>query len=93
MKLARYKKEKEDEEMEEMSNLPEELRDYASLRIFQNIPIPPEEPKPPVITSIMIDFSEDELAVLKKGPKFTLRNVLDKEAFMAEVEKGLVKKM
>ena len=93
VKLARYRKEKEDKELEELSKLPEELRDYASLRIFQNIHIQPEEPKPPVITSDTIELSEDELAVLKKGPKFTLRNILDKEAFMAEVEKGIVKKM
>ena len=51
VKLARYKKEKEDEELEKLSKLPEELRDYASLRIFQNVHIQPEEPKPPVIPS------------------------------------------
>jgi hypothetical protein len=91
-KLEKYKKEKEEEELAELSILPEDLNEFSDLRIFKNVQIPPEEPKPPVITTETI-LTEDELAILKKGPKFTIRNVMDKEAFMAEVEKGLVKKM
>ena len=92
-KLTKYKKEKEEEELAELSILPEDLQEFSNLRIFKNIPVPPDAPKPPVITSDTIKLTDDELAVLTKGPKFTLRNVMDKEAYMAEVEKGLAKKM
>ena len=91
-KIEKYKREKEEEEMRELSILPEDLKEFSDLRIFRNVQIPPEEPKPPVITTKTI-LTEDELGVLKKGPSFTIRNVMDKEAFMAEVEKGLAKKM
>ena len=77
----------------ELSILPEELREFSSLRIFKNVQIPPDEPKPPVITSNTKKLTDDELAVLKKGPMFTIRNVMNKEAYMAEVEKGLAQKM
>ena len=75
-----------------MSSLKEELEEFAKLRVFNNIQITPEKPKPPVIASKNVTLSEDELAILARGPKFTLRNVLSKERYMAEVEKGLVKK-
>ena len=44
-----------------------------------------------MITSEDIILSDDEIAVLSRGPKFTLRNILDKEQSLLEFEKGLIK--
>ena len=67
----------------DLAILPEECKEYAELRVFKGETIPQEDPKPPVIASKDIELSENELAILRKGPKFTLRNALSKEAYMA----------
>ena len=53
-KIKRYKILKEEKEkLGRVSSLPEEVQLYANLRVFKDINIPPEEPKPPVIMSNM----------------------------------------
>ena len=91
-KIKKYQKEKDKADLDEISSHAEELGEFANLRVFNNKEIIPEEPKPPMVASKDIVLSEDEMAILKRGPKFTLRNVLSKEVYMREVEKGLVKK-
>ena len=57
------------------------------MKVFTGETIQQEDPKPPFII-----LTEDELAILKRWPKFTLRNTLSKKNYMAEIEKGLIKK-
>ena len=91
-KLSRYKKIKEEQEKKRtISNLPEDVQLYTNLRIFQNIKITPETPRPPVVMSDSIEITEGESKLLSKCPKFTLRNVLNKEMFLVEYEKSLIK--
>ena len=91
-KVEKYKLEKEKEDIAELAIIPKECKDYEKLKVFTGETIHQEDPKPPVITCSDIILTEDELAILKRGPKFTLRNTLSKEDYMAEVEKGLIKK-
>ena len=59
--------------------------------MFNGQNLRPEPLKKPFISTPKIILSEAELKVLTKHPGFALRNMMDKEQFMAEVEKGLVK--
>ena len=61
------------------------------MRLFCGIQLEPELPKPPVIASKDITLSEDELAILSKGPKLTIRLTLNKQIYMVETEKALIK--
>ena len=72
-------------------SLPEECKEYAKLRVFQDQEIPPEAPKPPMVASNTITLSKEEMKILSKCPKFALRNILCKKSYMAEYEKGLIK--
>ena len=72
------------------SCLPEECKEYEDLRLFRETEIKPEPPKPPVIVGDLI-LSEEESTVLANGPKFTLRNILDKGNYLEEVEKAYIK--
>ena len=78
--------------MASLSSLKDEYPDFAELRIFNGKKIQPEDPKPPVIASKDVKLTKDEISILSRGPKFALRNILSKERFRAEYEKGLVKK-
>jgi hypothetical protein len=91
-KISRYKEDRDEKQLDELSSLREEMGEFGSLRVFNNIPIQPEGRKPPVVGSDEISLSEDEISLLSRGPKFTLRNVINKEIYMAELEKGYVKK-
>jgi hypothetical protein len=91
-KTTEYKEEKDKKDLEEISKLPEGFEDLAELRAFRNTSIPQEVPKPPVIASTGIELTKEEIEIPSKGPKFTLRNIICKENYMAEFEKGLVKK-
>ena len=91
-KIDKYKVEhKKKEEAKRIANLPEECKEYEALRALRGTKIDPEPPKPPVITNPEITLSKAELKILSKSPKFTLRNILDKEIYMTEIEKGLIK--
>ena len=91
-KVKNLKKEHEQisKENSPSSCLPEECRKYENLRLFRETDIKPEPPKPPVIVGEII-LSEEEISVLAKGPKFTLRNILDKGNYLEEVEKAYIK--
>ena len=52
----------------------------------------PEKPAPPMICSPDIKLSECELALLSKGPKFSIRPELDSEMFEVELESMITKK-
>ena len=91
-KIKGYKEDKDRDDMDEIASLKEELGEFSELRIFNGVSIQAEEPKPPVITAKDVTLSKDEVSLLSKGPKFAIRNILNKEIFMAEFEKGLVKK-
>ena len=75
--------------------LPEILARYKDAKLFNEVEAEefrPGQVKGPVIvgedTSLL---KADEVAVLTRGPKFTVRRVLDKERFMLEMEKVFVK--
>ena len=74
-----------------VTSLPEDCQEFGKLRVFQEEQIQPEPPAPPMVASNNITLSKEEIKVLSKSPKFALRNILDKEAYMAEIEKGLIK--
>ena len=90
-KVTEYKKEKDKNDISELTILQEEMGEFGKLRIFKGITIQPEARKPPV-TSKKVTLSEDELTVLSKNPKFAVRAMMSKERYMAEYEKGLCKK-
>ena len=90
-KIAKYKKEKDEDDFSELSSLREEMGEFGKLRIFQGITIQPDKRKPPV-RGRKVDLSTDELEVLSKNPKFAVRSMMSKERFMSEFEKGLCKK-
>ena len=91
-KINRYKdREKAEDIQKERASIPEACKQFEKFRVFNGKTITSEPSKEPFISTPEIKLSEAELKVLTKNPKFSLRNVLDKESFMAEVEKGLVK--
>ena len=52
----------------------------------------PEEALPPFICHSSLEFNDNELKLLARGPKFMLRGELSKEDFDVEVEKMVVKR-
>ena len=91
-KTNRYKERMESRKKEEeVSSLPEACQELKNLRVFSGQEIKSETLKEPFISSPEIKLSDAELLILTKSPGFALRNILDKEKFMAEVEKGLIK--
>ena len=91
-KIKRYKERMESRKKEEeVSSLPEACHNLKNLRVFSGQEIKSETLKEPFISSPEIKLSDAELLILTKSPGFALRNILDKEKFMAEVEKGLIK--
>ena len=91
-KIEEYKKDHEKlKEEKRVASLPDECKPYGDLRALRGVPTDPEPPKPPVITSPEINLSKAETKILSKNPKFTLRNIMNKDVFMAEHEKALIK--
>ena len=60
-KTTEYKDEKDQRDLEEMSNLPEWFGDLAELRAFKYASIPQEVPKPPVIGGDVHDGKPEEV--------------------------------
>ena len=60
------------------------------LEVFNSVPVV-EPPLGPLVCHPSIALSEEELAVLNRGPKFMVRNKVSKSDFLLEVEKGIVK--
>jgi hypothetical protein len=82
-KIKTYRKEQKDHHLRNKVSSHQEYPDqYAELRIFKNENIPPEPLKPPVIASKDITLTEEEIMVLSKGPKFTLRNIMDRATYL-----------
>ena len=52
----------------------------------------PEDAHPPFICHDSLEFNDNELKLLARGPKFMLRGELSKEDFDVEVEKMIVKR-
>ena len=74
-----------------ISSLPEKCREFGDLKVFQDEEMIPEPPNPPMIASKNISFSKEELKIMSKSPNFSLMNILLKETYIADVEKGLIK--
>jgi hypothetical protein len=73
--------------------LPELLKRYEDAKVFSEYePFRPGDVRGPVIVGDNISLlSRDEVAVLSRGPKFTVRRILDKERFLSELEKAFIK--
>ena len=75
--------------------LPAMLERYAKARIFDDDLAkefkPGQELGPVIVGGNTSLLSPDEIAVLCRGPKFTIRRVLSKERFLIELEKAFVK--
>ena len=74
--------------------IPPEIDKYSDVGVFKSdIEITPEELKGPVIVGQKgkLVLGDDEKKVLTRGPKFTIRRCLDKERFLIEMEKSLLK--
>ena len=96
-KITRYKKKKKTilmENAEDNRSLPEGWKRYEEVKAFNVEEIMPEPPKMPVTIvggEEEVVLSEDEVAILKRGPKYALRKALSKEKYMVEVEKAITK--
>ena len=75
------------------AQLPKILERYANCRIFQEAGdfLAGEVLGPVIVGENVQLLSPEEIAVLMRGPKFTIRRVLSKERFMVEMEKAFVK--
>ena len=73
--------------------VPELLKRYEHAKVFsEEQPFRPGEVRGPVIVGENINLlSRDEVAILTRGPKFTVRRILDKERFLTELEKAFIK--
>ena len=74
-----------------IASLPEDCKPFSELKVLREEEITPEPPAPPMVASKNITLNEKEMKILSKSPKFALRNLLSKEDYMAEIEKGLIK--
>ena len=75
--------------------LPPVLKRYKSAKVFLDEYVgefKPGEMMGPVIVGGNIHLlSKEEVAVLSRGPKFTIRRILSRERFLIELEKAFVK--
>ena len=53
--------------------------------------VKPEEPVMPFVCDPSIELSKEELELLARGPKYMIRDVLDREEFEVELEKMVAK--
>ena len=73
--------------------VPHRLREYSPLSIFgppESLPSP-EKPLGPFICDRNIKISPEELLVLQKDPKFSIRKMASNSEFQVELEKSLSK--
>ena len=72
--------------------LPDDLKRYSSARVFNDSLAKEWKPGdvlgPVIVGEINSLLSQDEVVILAKGPKFTIRRVLSKERFIIELEKA-----
>ena len=75
--------------------LPENLMRYEETRIFsEDSTISPEELKGPVTIEggkQVVTLGQNEIKILTRGPKFTIRRCLNRERYMVEMEKAILK--
>ena len=73
---------------------PENTREFLDIELFDadQHSLKPQKPETPFICDPTIKLSEDELALLVKGPKFMFREELSKKKFELELEKMVAKK-
>ena len=80
---------------EKRFELPQELRRYKSAKIFldehEGEFKPGDMLGPVIVGGNNYLLNKDEVAVLSRGPKFTIRRILSKERFLIELEKAFVK--
>ena len=77
--------------------LPDELKRYSSARVF-NDSLAKEFKPGDVLGPVIVGennslLSKDEVAILARGPKFTIRRVLSKERFIIMLVKAYIKEM
>ena len=54
-------------------SIPASISQYAGIKAFNKPNIPVVEPEKPVVYCDKIKLTEDEMAILNKGPKFAVR--------------------
>ena len=92
LKIVEYRNEQRENQINNLVSSHVEYPDqYKELRIFKGEEIKPEPLKPQVVASKDLTLDEDEILILSKGPKFTLRNILDRQTYLEELEKSFIK--
>ena len=75
--------------------LPEGLERYQNAKIFSDDHsgkfVPDKILGPVVVGGNLSLLSKEEVAVLARGPKFTIRRILSRERFLIELEKAFIK--
>ena len=76
-----------------MAVIPPNLEKYKDAKIFKDDEMfKPGMVKGPVTVGDNPDLlSKEEVAILTRGPKFTIRRVMDREKFLVEMEKAFIK--
>ena len=80
-----------DKDMNDFGDIPDKA--WALLQgvnIFQDEKVVPEDTAEPMICSPSISISKAELAFLKKGPRFMLRQEVDECEFRVDLEKMML---
>ena len=86
------KKMNDDRMNKDFKDIPERAWDILKgVNLFQNTNITPEPSADPMVCSPDISLSKAELAFLKKGPRYMLRQEMDVVDFKTELEKMSVK--
>ena len=78
---------------EKRFTLPEGLERYCDAKIFSGEFVTGEVMGPVIVGGNKSLLSKEEVAVLARGPKFTIRRILSRERFLVELEKAFVNKM
>ena len=83
---------KKDREKCDLKDIPESVWDIVKgVNLFQGAVVDPEDSADPMVCSPEINLNESEMAFLKKGPRFMIRNESDIDGFKIEMEKMTVK--
>ena len=78
-------------EEEENSLLPDDVWEYVKdIDVFKK-DVKPEKPADPMVCSQQIKLSRCERAFLMKGPKFMVRDELDTNEFLVDLQKMIIK--
>ena len=96
-KVVRYESlQKRRVEAQETSSfvIPDSLEKFKDLKIFSsdNLMVDGAEIDPPMVCDDDISLSHEELLLLSKGPKFSVRKDLKENEFKLEVEKSICKR-